>query len=460
MVSSRFPKGNRFDPIVSPEEIDLNPLEGRSGPIYVIESASYVFDPEILGFFEATSTQQLVSGEGIAGKALGTNHQSKDYLVRCTPLYCKNCSSFSFIHASDFDFDSSCILLCKTLTGKVISRFPILSRSYIPLALTDFSPFLETNVGHLNSNPLRIPALIHSQKSKNLVVYPTVYQFRILGDRILPHLWFVAYTTASPPCSTLICPSLSVLYHLLHMVMFMNVLFLFYLRVVSFGTVYKGYIDENVRVGLNSLPVAVKTEVNFLVQLRHPNLVKLIGYCCEDDHILLVYEFMFRGSLENHLFRRGRNTMHGHKSGTNILLDVLSSGSPPAPAPATQKSALDTLSSPIPTPGASPMMDLLDGFGPNPTPPPPPNTHTQFLQLHLEPASSNTLPGKASGSITQKLRVTKNQHGKITNTNFFQTTEDLEFNWVIEGDGCNLDSGTLSLPTLEFNWVIEGDFGS
>ncbi|KAJ8480423.1 hypothetical protein OPV22_024150 [Ensete ventricosum] len=46
------------------------------------------------------------------------------------------------------------------------------------------------------------------------------------------------------------------------------------------------------------------TEVNFLGQLRHPNLVKLIGYCCEDDHRLLVYEFMFRGSLENHLFRK------------------------------------------------------------------------------------------------------------------------------------------------------------
>lgn len=86
----------------------------------------------------------------------------------------------------------------------------------------------------------------------------------------------------------------------------------------GFGTVYKGYIDENLRVGLKSLPVAVKvlnkeglqghrewlTEVNFLGELRHPNLVKLIGYCCEDDHRLLVYEFMFRGSLENHLFRK------------------------------------------------------------------------------------------------------------------------------------------------------------
>ncbi|CAO2823896.1 unnamed protein product [Amaranthus hypochondriacus] len=85
----------------------------------------------------------------------------------------------------------------------------------------------------------------------------------------------------------------------------------------GFGTIYKGYIDENVRVGLKSLPVAVKvlnkeglqghrewlTKVNFLGQLRHPNLVKLIGYCCEDDHRLLIYEFMFRGSLEHHLFR-------------------------------------------------------------------------------------------------------------------------------------------------------------
>lgn len=35
----------------------------------------------------------------------------------------------------------------------------------------------------------------------------------------------------------------------------------------------------------------------------------------------------------------------------------------------------------------------------------------QFLQLHLDPASNNTLPG--NGSITQTLRVTNNQHGKV-----------------------------------------------
>lgn len=47
----------------------------------------------------------------------------------------------------------------------------------------------------------------------------------------------------------------------------------------------------------------MQAEVDFLGQLYHPNLVKLIGYCIEDDQRLLVYEFMTRGSLENHLFR-------------------------------------------------------------------------------------------------------------------------------------------------------------
>ncbi|KAG9129366.1 hypothetical protein Leryth_016643 [Lithospermum erythrorhizon] len=37
---------------------------------------------------------------------------------------------------------------------------------------------------------------------------------------------------------------------------------------------------------------------------------------------------------------------------------------------------------------------------------------------------------------------------KITNTHFFDTTQGLEFNWMIQGDGCPLGSGTLSLPII------------
>ena len=46
-----------------------------------------------------------------------------------------------------------------------------------------------------------------------------------------------------------------------------------------------------------------QAELDILGDLVHPNLVKLVGFCIEDDQRLLVYECMPRGSLENHLFR-------------------------------------------------------------------------------------------------------------------------------------------------------------
>lgn len=89
----------------------------------------------------------------------------------------------------------------------------------------------------------------------------------------------------------------------------------------GFGSVYKGWVDEQTFAATKpgtGIVIAVKrlnqegfqghkewlTEINYLGQLYHPNLVKLIGFCLEDEHRLLVYEFMPRGSLENHLFRK------------------------------------------------------------------------------------------------------------------------------------------------------------
>ncbi|KAK3419567.1 hypothetical protein EUGRSUZ_G00161 [Eucalyptus grandis] len=85
--------------------------------------------------------------------------------------------------------------------------------------------------------------------------------------------------------------------------------------------VFKGWIEENgtdpARPG-TGLTVAVKiferhgqpaheewlAEVSILRLLMHRNWVKLIGYCVEVDQRLLVYEYMQRGSLHNHLFER------------------------------------------------------------------------------------------------------------------------------------------------------------
>ncbi|KAF2295932.1 hypothetical protein GH714_035200 [Hevea brasiliensis] len=44
-------------------------------------------------------------------------------------------------------------------------------------------------------------------------------------------------------------------------------------------------------------------EIKYLGQLCHPNLVKLIGYCLEDDQWLLIYEFMPNGSLEKYILK-------------------------------------------------------------------------------------------------------------------------------------------------------------
>ncbi|KAL6131469.1 hypothetical protein ACLB2K_069844 [Fragaria x ananassa] len=92
----------------------------------------------------------------------------------------------------------------------------------------------------------------------------------------------------------------------------------------GFGPVFKGWIDQNSLAASEpgtGMAVAIKRlnqnsmqgreewskEVYYLGQLRHPNLVKLIGYCSEDNELLLVYEYVPRGSLENNLFRRSSN---------------------------------------------------------------------------------------------------------------------------------------------------------
>ncbi|GLT45978.1 hypothetical protein SLA2020_197710 [Shorea laevis] len=78
----------------------------------------------------------------------------------------------------------------------------------------------------------------------------------------------------------------------------------------GFGVVYRGYLaDVDMLIAVKKISKRSKqgkkeyvTEVKTISQLRHQNLVQLIGWCHERSEFLLVYEFMSNGSLDSHLF--------------------------------------------------------------------------------------------------------------------------------------------------------------
>ncbi|VVB14118.1 unnamed protein product [Arabis nemorensis] len=47
-----------------------------------------------------------------------------------------------------------------------------------------------------------------------------------------------------------------------------------------------------------------KEEVKSLGEISHPNLLKLLGYCCEDNKSFLVFEYLQNESLDCHIFEK------------------------------------------------------------------------------------------------------------------------------------------------------------
>ncbi|XP_010274442.1 PREDICTED: serine/threonine-protein kinase CDL1 [Nelumbo nucifera] len=77
----------------------------------------------------------------------------------------------------------------------------------------------------------------------------------------------------------------------------------------GFGSVYRGVLSDGRKIAVKLMDRAgkqgeeeFKMEVELLSRLRYPYLLALLGYCSDNDHKLLVYEFMANGGLQEHLY--------------------------------------------------------------------------------------------------------------------------------------------------------------
>ncbi|KAM0937349.1 putative protein kinase RLK-Pelle-L-LEC family [Dioscorea sansibarensis] len=86
----------------------------------------------------------------------------------------------------------------------------------------------------------------------------------------------------------------------------------------GFGRVYKGVLLKcNTEIAVKKVShesnqgmTEFVSEIITLGQLRHRNLVRLLGYCRHKGELLLVYEFMRNGSLDKFLYHQAKPTLN------------------------------------------------------------------------------------------------------------------------------------------------------
>ncbi|KAG9132685.1 hypothetical protein Leryth_020905 [Lithospermum erythrorhizon] len=95
----------------------------------------------------------------------------------------------------------------------------------------------------------------------------------------------------------------------------------------GYGVVYRGTLSDGTVAAIKMLrrqgkqgERAFRLEVDLLSRLQSPYLVELLGYCADQHHRLLIFEFMPNGPLQHHLHSTSKNQNKPLNWGTRLRI--------------------------------------------------------------------------------------------------------------------------------------------
>ncbi|CAH9147600.1 unnamed protein product [Cuscuta epithymum] len=96
----------------------------------------------------------------------------------------------------------------------------------------------------------------------------------------------------------------------------------------GFGSVFQGSLKDGTKVavkwldGIGQVKKSFLAEVETMGNIHHVNLVRLVGFCAENSHRLLVYEYMVNGSLEKWIYKGSQEPSVDWNCRRKIVVDI------------------------------------------------------------------------------------------------------------------------------------------
>ncbi|XP_056171465.1 G-type lectin S-receptor-like serine/threonine-protein kinase SD2-5 [Syzygium oleosum] len=96
----------------------------------------------------------------------------------------------------------------------------------------------------------------------------------------------------------------------------------------GFGSVFEGTLIDGTKVAVKRLDGFGQVKKSFLAEvetigsIHHVNLVRLMGFCAEKFHRLLIYEYMSNGSLDRWIFHKSNECVLDWQQRKKIIFDI------------------------------------------------------------------------------------------------------------------------------------------